>query len=135
MYNNSFLYPQQRYANRVLLSNVDVGDPLKLLDEGRFIRDFPGYMIYVKKKQGRQVEDLIVYELNTASGAIERSIQSESGVSILMRQRVNCASTYDARIEMPHPDEPDNAARTRISRPNSFPFVCMRASGYGGGTG
>ena len=37
-------------------------------------------MIYVKKKQGRQVEDLIVYELNAANGAIERSIQSESGV-------------------------------------------------------
>ena len=51
LYNNSFLYPQQRYENRILLSNVDVGDPLKLLDEGRFIRDFPGYMIYVKKSR------------------------------------------------------------------------------------
>jgi lipopolysaccharide export system permease protein len=122
LYNNSFLYPQQRYENRVLLSNVDVGDPLKLLDEGRFIRDFPGYMIYVKKKQGRQVEDLIVYELNAANGAIERSIQSESGVMHFNEATGELRiDLYDARIEMPHPDEPDNAARTRYLSAKLFP--------------
>lgn len=57
--NNSVIYPKTHYENRALLKNIGVEDPIKLLDEGRFIRDFPGYMIYVGKKERSNIEDLV----------------------------------------------------------------------------
>ena len=66
--NNTLIYPNTQYANRSLLKNMGVEDPVKLLDEGRFIRDFPGYMIYVGKKEGSQIEDLVFYEISDEGG-------------------------------------------------------------------
>ena len=40
--NNTLIYPNTQYANRSLLKNMGVEDPVKLLDEGRFIRIFRG---------------------------------------------------------------------------------------------
>ena len=42
--------------DRSLLKNMGVEDPVELLDEGRFIRDFPGYMIYVGKRRDRRLK-------------------------------------------------------------------------------
>ncbi len=52
-YLNSSLAPKSHYARRVVLANAGVEEPLNLLEAGRFVREFPGLMIYVAKTSGR----------------------------------------------------------------------------------
>ena len=109
LYNNSFIYPQKRYANRVLLQHIDVSDPIRLLDEGRSIRDFPGYIIYIQSKKDNKVKDLIIYELNKNNESIKSCIQSKEGVLSLDKQNNQLLiELYDARIESLNPDEAKN---------------------------
>ena len=79
LYNNFVIYPQATYANRKLIKSMGVEDPIKLLEEGRFIRDIPGYMIYVGKKNRNRVKDLIIYDVDD-QGKISRTLRAEAGI-------------------------------------------------------
>jgi lipopolysaccharide export system permease protein len=59
LYINSELAPRSHYARRQLASDLGDEDPLALLSEGQFVDDFPGVKIYVGKKVGNRVEDVI----------------------------------------------------------------------------
>ena len=89
LYNNSIIYPQKRYENRVLLQDIDTSDPIKLLDEGRSIRDFPGYIIYIQEKDNNKVKDLIIYELNKKNESIISCIQAREGLIELDKSKYN----------------------------------------------
>ena len=78
MYINAYAAPNSHFARRSLLRNVGVDDPVELLQEGVFVRDFPGVVIYVGKKTGKKIQDVIVYEMGEEG--VRRNIRAESGV-------------------------------------------------------
>ena len=121
--NNTLIYPNTQYANRSLLKNMGVEDPVKLLDEGRFIRDFPGYMIYVGKKEGSQIEDLVFYEISDEGGQIERSIRAKTG-TLSHREGESFLEVMlqSVRIELPDPEHPDDATKTHYIAADQFPI-------------
>jgi lipopolysaccharide export system permease protein len=77
IYINNTMAPDSHFAERKILRNLGVEDPINLLDEGRFVREFPGLIIYVGKKKGNEVEDIVVYE--TAEGGLTRHVRAGSG--------------------------------------------------------
>ena len=121
--NNMLIYPNTQYANRSLLNNMSEEDPIKLLDEGRFIRDFPGYMIYVGKKEGSQIEDLVFYEISSEHRQIERSIRAKTG-TITHREGLPFLEVMlqSVRIELPDPTHPDDATKTHYIAADQFPI-------------
>lgn len=114
IYNNSYIYPHKRYANRVIVKNLNVNDPIKLLDEGRSVRDFPGYIIYVKEKQNNRVFDLIIYEIDEENKSVKNCIQAKEG---LLRMNDDSQKLfidlYDARIEQLNSDGVSQYAATK----------------------
>jgi len=78
IYINAYTAPNSHFARRNLLRHVGVADPLELLQEGIFVRDFPGIVIYVGKKTGHKIQDVIVYEMG--EDGMRRNIRAESGV-------------------------------------------------------
>jgi lipopolysaccharide export system permease protein len=99
LYNNFVVYPKATYANRKLIKSMGVEDPIKLLEEGRFIRDIPGYMIYVGKKSRNRVKDLIIYDVDE-QGKISRTLRAASGVISADRENaVLKIDLFDVRIE------------------------------------
>ena len=78
---NAHYAPDSHYARRSLLANIGFGveDPVALLEEGRFVRDFPGLGIYIGRKQGNKVRDIVVYEFD-AEGNRTRHIRAQSGM-------------------------------------------------------
>jgi lipopolysaccharide export system permease protein len=123
MYNNCIIYPHTTYANKKLLKGMGVEDPIKLLEEGRFIREFPGYMIYVGKKNRNRVKDLVVYEVDRDSGEITVTVRAESGILTADREKALLKiDLFDVRIEVPDPEHPDDAAKTRYVNARKYPI-------------
>jgi lipopolysaccharide export system permease protein len=99
LYNNFVIYPQTSYANRQLLKSMGVEDPVKLLEEGRFVREIPGYMIYVGKKNRNRVKDLIIYDVDEA-GKITRTLRADAGIiSSDVDKALLKIDLFDVRIE------------------------------------
>ena len=123
LYNNCVVYPSTTYANRQLIKGMGVDDPIKLLEEGRFIREFPGYMIYVGKKNKNRVRDLVVYEVDKVSSKVTGSIRAGSGIiSSDQTKGLLKIDLYDVRIEIPDPNAPDDATKTRYVNARSYPI-------------
>ena len=78
IYVNSEVAPVAKYANKKLLRSVGVEEPINLLDEDRFVNDFPGLMIYVGRKNGNRIKDVVIYELNK-TGGIQRNVRAKHG--------------------------------------------------------
>lgn len=123
LWNNGYVYPRTEYANRTLLKNLGVEDPIKLLDEGRFIRDFPGYMIYVGKKSGSGIEDLVFYELGDSAGDIERSIWAKRGEVTRSADEMSITVMLeDVRIEVADEEHPDDSTKAQYLAAERFPI-------------
>jgi lipopolysaccharide export system permease protein len=123
LYNNCVVYPSTTYANRRLIKGLGVEDPIKLLEEGRFIREFPGYMIYVGKKSKNRVRDLVVYEVDRDSGEVTGSIRAGSGIMTADREQgVLKIDLFDVRIEIPDADAPGDTGRVRYVNARNYPI-------------
>jgi len=77
IYINCNLAPDSHYARRTVLGKLGVETPLSLLDEGRFIRDFPGFTIYIARKDGPRVSNIVIYEFD--SKGVKQTVRAKSG--------------------------------------------------------
>ncbi len=95
VYINCDLAPNSHYQRRLFLGKIGVETPLSLIDEGRFIRDFPGLTLYIGKKEGFSLSDIVIYRFGDAG--LKQTIRAKSGtiavdpanrnkVHILLRQ-------------------------------------------------
>ena len=74
---NTSLAPLCRWHFRAMLAEVGSEEPAKLLEPGRFVRDFPGMMIYVSDRKGNDIKDVVVYQLG--SNGVVQNIRAEYG--------------------------------------------------------
>jgi lipopolysaccharide export system permease protein len=124
LYNNCVVYPATSDSNLKLIRSMGVEDPIKLLEEGRFIRDFPGYMIYVGKKNKNRVRDLVVYEVDKKSGEVTGSIRADSGIMTTDKDRAELKiDLFDVRIEILDPENPDDSTKTRYVNARNYPIL------------
>lgn len=64
---NMDLGPNSREKYKDLLAKFQAEISSGLLPEGRYIRDIPGYMVYVGRNRGGQLEDIMVYVLGNGT--------------------------------------------------------------------
>lgn len=121
-YINCEVAPVAKYANRELLRTAGVEEPINLLDEGRFIRDFPGLMIYVGRKNGTAVKDVVAYELDK-EGTVKRSVRAKQGDLVADNAaRLLTVKLYDVRIEMPDAKDPHDVSKTTYVNAEYYPI-------------
>ena len=122
VYVNSEVAPAAKYANRELLRTAGVEEPINLLEEGRFIRDFPGLMIYVGRKSGNVVKDVVAYELDK-DGGVKRSVRAKNGEIIADNaNRLLTVKLYDVRIEMPDANDSHDVSKTTYINAEYYPI-------------
>jgi len=119
VYISGWVAPRSHYAKREILRTVGVEEPAALLEEGRFVKDFPGLIIYVGHKQGARLSDIIVYEI---SGRTRRNIRARRGVLRPdTENRVLYVDLYDVRIEQADARHPMDLERTRYITARYYP--------------
>ncbi len=61
---NMQVAPQCRVAFKTLLYRLGFERPTALLPEGKYVRDFPGFVIFVGKINGAHLREILIYQLN-----------------------------------------------------------------------
>lgn len=61
---NAYYAPSARSSYREIIRNVVRTDPLRFIVERTFVHDFPGYVFFASEKDGSDLEDLWVWELD-----------------------------------------------------------------------
>lgn len=74
---NLALAPRCRVAYKDLLFRLGTEQPASLLTANQFIKDFPGFVIYVGRVQDTWLRNLLVYQMQT--GAVEAVIAPPTG--------------------------------------------------------
>jgi len=122
IYINCEVAPSAKYANKKLLRSAGVEEPINLLEEGRFINDFPGLMIYIGRKNGNIVKDVVAYELSD-KGGIKRSVRAREGDLVPNNEdRTLTVKLYNVRMEMPDTDDPHDVSKTTYVNAEYYPI-------------
>ena len=79
LYINTTLAPRCRFQFRNLFLHVSTHQPESILEEKTYVRDFPGYVIYVGKKDKNVIEDITLYTLDP-SGNVVQSLRAQRGI-------------------------------------------------------
>ncbi|MBL9203224.1 MAG: LptF/LptG family permease [Opitutaceae bacterium] len=78
LYMNIDAMPRARVDYYRELAAAIRADPLRVIVPKTFIRDFPGHVLYVREKDGPELRDLWLWELD-AQSRVKRLVRAESG--------------------------------------------------------
>jgi lipopolysaccharide export system permease protein len=121
LYLNAELSPHSHFARRQMLRDLGEEDPLALLDEGRFVNDFPGVKVYVGKKTASRLEDIILYQFDEIGARAE--IRARSGqVSFNAETRVMEINLEQVRLTEYDKTNPEDLSKARTLSADSYPI-------------
>jgi lipopolysaccharide export system permease protein len=78
--------PRARIAYKNLLINAGMRDPLALLQEGRFITEFPDHIIFIGRNRDGVLEDLWIYHLNDED-KVDWRVQTPKGRLVVDKEK------------------------------------------------
>jgi lipopolysaccharide export system permease protein len=117
---NTNIAPRCRHAARSALLELGVEDPVNLLEAGRFVRDFPGLMIYIGARDGNKVRDVVVYEMDE-HGPV-RNVRAQTGVLRADHEvRAMFVDLYQVRIDQREKDRTGDAERSHYINAEHYP--------------
>jgi len=94
---NMDLGPNSRERYKDLLARFQVEISSSLLPEGRYIRDIPGFMIYVGKNRGGELEDVMVYMLGNSTNLPSTIIAPRGRLSVDVTNRTVLLTLFEPR--------------------------------------
>lgn len=113
--------PESRFARQKALLTLGELDPVDLLDEGRFVR-FPNLEIYITSKNGHQLRDVEIYQLNP-EGETTQTVRAQTGkVDLYEDQKLMRVTLNNVQVQHPDQDAPDDLTRARIIDMDTYEF-------------
>jgi len=98
LYIGNDLAPRSHFARRKLIATLGVQSPLDLIEEGRYIEDFPGLTVRVGRRHGNSLENIRIYDSRTEG--LQREIRAKSGfVKVGAKGRDLILDLYDVRVD------------------------------------
>ncbi len=89
---NNDLGPRNKGAYREKLANILEEDPLRFFKAGAFIRNFPGYIVFVRERNGDEMRGFKVWEVND-EGRVTLFVQAESARVEFLKEEVTLLLT------------------------------------------
>ncbi len=116
--------PEYQYRAKWLVREAGIINPLMLIEEGRYVEIFDGYIVYVDKKQDTSVRDVHLYILNKKDVVVQK-IDAYRGEIIVENKRKEIQLTlFNATIESIHPEDISKNQRIKSGK-------CMFPLSYG----
>jgi lipopolysaccharide export system permease protein len=113
IYINVVHAPQARSSYKTLLADVVRTDPLRFIVPRTFIHQFPGYILYVGEKEGQQLGQFWLWELDKQQRAV-RLLRAETGsLAYAAEEDALILSLSRGFTELRDPEDPDNLREVR----------------------
>ncbi len=119
---NAEVSPRSHFARRQMLRELSKENPLTIIEEATFIDDFPGVRVYVGRKDGQHLEDIILLqfdgdrqraEVYAKSGDVD--FDAENGMMTILLQDVRMTE-YDK-------EDPGDPNKRRTLNAASYPLT------------
>jgi lipopolysaccharide export system permease protein len=105
LYLSDEISPKGHYRSRQIMVNLGSRSAVQLLDEGRFIQDFNGFILFIGKKKNNQIFNVRIYDLQNKK--FKREIQANRGfVSSDVNTKDVLLELYGVRINRFSEDSP-----------------------------
>ncbi len=102
---NVYYAPIADTAFRATLQNAVQRDPLSFFTPRTFVKDFPGYVIFADRREGNELKEIYVWELDDQSRAI-RQLQGQRALLNVSENATEIVLTvFNANGQMMNPDE------------------------------
>ncbi len=122
LYINAELAPRSHMMRRQMLRDLGEEDPLALLDEGRFVRDFPGVQIYIGKKTAGRLEDITIIQFGE-KGAKAQVMAEYGEVKFDRATRIMELVLHKVRLTEYSKDDPTDFNKQRELSADSYPVT------------
>lgn len=110
---NNYVAPRAQQEMKNALTNIATSNPLALFSGDQVIDEFPGRKIYVGNKNGQELSNLLIYEMNRDSTPVS-VIQARHGrLSIDQPNKRVRLELSDARFELRDEAAPRDLTRIR----------------------
>lgn len=96
---NMEIAPQCRVAYKRLLFRLGFQQPSSLLMEKTFISDFPGYVIYIGKRKGDDVENVVIHRIEDGE-LVQRTRATRGKIKFDAEKRQYLFDLFDAQITL-----------------------------------
>ena len=96
---NMEIAPQCRVAYKRLLFRLGFQQPSSLLMEKTFISDFPGYVIYIGKRKGDDVENVVIHRIEDGE-LVQRTRANKGKIKFDSEKRQYLFDLFDAQITL-----------------------------------
>jgi lipopolysaccharide export system permease protein len=107
------LGPQCRFKARIFPLELSTDDPLALLQTGTYIRDFPGYVLYVGRMHGNTLEHVSVFVLDEKGNKVS-SLRARRGlVTTNAKERKLRIDLQQVQAAIHDPADPNNLNKVR----------------------
>ncbi len=107
---NVYYAPIADTALRQMMQNAVQTDPLSFFTPRTFVKDFPGYVIFADRREGNELREINVWELNEKYQA-NRQLQGQRALLDFDEQTTEIVLTvFDANGQLMDPDTPANLA-------------------------
>ncbi len=102
---NDQILPKTHFAYRQAIRNIAVKQPLAYLEAGRFIKEFDGYVIFVREIEGNTLKNITIYQ--PQEGKPTRSVVAERGEIVADKKNKTISlKLYNGTTDEPDPDNP-----------------------------
>ncbi len=120
MYISNWMSPRSRAAQRDIVTAFSSADPLLLIEQGRWIRDFPGLMVYIGGKSGTNLSEIVIYQHDEDS--MRSSIRARSGTVRTSPDGAELlVDLFDVRMEKADRKDPLNPAKSQTMIAEFYP--------------
>ncbi len=113
-YVNSFLAPATKYHFNQAFIEIAFKNPISLLEEGQYIRDFDDMVLFIGR---RDIRHKMIYNVRITmmqNQEMTQEIQAERGsVTADVRQLKVHITLFNAQIDQRDPQEPDNLEKRK----------------------
>jgi lipopolysaccharide export LptBFGC system permease protein LptF len=98
LYIHNELVPRGHYNRRTTMAMLGVISPVDLIDEGRFIYDFEKISMYVGRKKGNKLYEIIICD--STNDKLPRQIRAKHGIVKLVENSKDILlELYDVKID------------------------------------
>jgi lipopolysaccharide export system permease protein len=112
---NAFVAPACKTRMRTFFLDQAMDNPMAMLAEGVEIREFPGYLVYVGRRniQAGTLENIVIYTLDDRGAAISKVTADRARVTIDAFSQKLRLDLENVRGDMRDPKDPTNISKIR----------------------